>query len=315
MIMADSKNLDEQRFGGIWTAEKMDAVQRYLEAFSKVMKNQLYFDTIYIDAFAGSGECKIGSEENHLQTDGSAIRSLKIEDKFDNYVFVELNNKKLNLLKKICENSYADIINDIEFIQADANKAIQRLLEDKFNDKNRRGVIFLDPFGASVTWETLEKIASTKTLDVWYLFPLSATLRFSAKDFDKTLDDKLDACFGTTDWRNWYDENNYSDRTVDDVLTFFSNRLKSIFPLVLNPVILKNSNNSPMFAMYFAMANDNPKALKTALRIADYILRMFEEKKLANDIRPKIEENIQKDKLKQQKKKSEAKGQPDLFDL
>ena len=37
--MADSKNLDEQRFGGIWTAEKMDAVQRYLEAFSKVMKN------------------------------------------------------------------------------------------------------------------------------------------------------------------------------------------------------------------------------------------------------------------------------------
>ena len=70
-----------------------------------------------------------------------------------------------------------------------------------------------------------------------------------------------------------------------------------------------------MFAMYFAMANDNPKALKTALRIADYILRMFEEKKLANDIRPKIEENIQKDKLKQQKKKSEAKGQPDLFDL
>jgi hypothetical protein len=35
-----------------------------------------------------------------------------------------------------------------------------------------RGVIFLDPFGASLEWETLKFIAATKALDVWYLFPL-----------------------------------------------------------------------------------------------------------------------------------------------
>lgn len=312
--MASSKDNGKQHFGGIWTVEKMDAVEKYLDSFTKVMKNQNFFETIYIDAFAGSGECIIGSEANNIQIDGSAIRSLNIANKFDNYIFVESKKSKINLLRQVCETNHSDLLSRIKFINADANDTINKLLDTKAIGKNKRGVIFLDPFGASVTWETLEKIASTKVLDVWYLFPLSAILRFASKDLEKALEDNLDDCLGTTEWRHWYNADNQSVRTIEDVLTFFSKRLKTLFPLTLNPVILKNSTNSPMFAMYFAMGNDSPRATEVALDIASYILSMFEEKKLANDVRPLIKANIQKDRLKKQKKKHEEKGQSDLFD-
>ena len=44
----------EQRFGGIWTMVKLDAIEEYLKAYSNVMKNQ-NFRLCYIDTFAGSG--------------------------------------------------------------------------------------------------------------------------------------------------------------------------------------------------------------------------------------------------------------------
>ncbi len=312
--MASSKNNGMQHFGGIWTVEKMDAVEKYLDSFTKVMKNQTFFETIYIDAFAGSGQCIIGSEANNIQIDGSAIRSLKIENKFDNYIFVEDKKNKINSLREVCVTNHSDLLSKIKFINADANDTINKLLDTKVIGKNKRGVIFLDPFGASVNWETLKKIADTKVLDVWYLFPLSAILRFASKDLEKALEDNLDSCLGTTEWRHWYNADNQSVRTIEDVLTFFSKRLKTLFPLTLNPVILKNSTNSPMFAMYFAMANDSPRATEVALDIASYILSMFEEKKLANDVRPQIKANIQKDRLQKQRKKHDERGQSDLFD-
>jgi three-Cys-motif partner protein len=38
--------------------------------------------------------------------------------------------------------------------------------------ENRRAVVFLDPFGMQVTWNTIQAIAETKAIDLWVLFPL-----------------------------------------------------------------------------------------------------------------------------------------------
>ncbi|HSN87955.1 MAG TPA: three-Cys-motif partner protein TcmP, partial [Thermoanaerobaculia bacterium] len=42
------------RFGGDWTATKLEILRRYLEAYTTALKNQP-FRTAYIDAFAGTG--------------------------------------------------------------------------------------------------------------------------------------------------------------------------------------------------------------------------------------------------------------------
>ena len=45
----------QQRFGGDWTEQKLEVVQKYLGAYTTALKNQP-FKKLYIDAFAGSGE-------------------------------------------------------------------------------------------------------------------------------------------------------------------------------------------------------------------------------------------------------------------
>jgi three-Cys-motif partner protein len=56
------------KFGSADTIRKLDCVEKYLKAYLKVMKNQS-FDTIYVDAFAGTGEIPRAAEHPGLPLD------------------------------------------------------------------------------------------------------------------------------------------------------------------------------------------------------------------------------------------------------
>lgn len=46
-------------FGGDWTSDKLERVRKYLCAYTTIFKNNVrasYFSTIYVDAFAGTGQ-------------------------------------------------------------------------------------------------------------------------------------------------------------------------------------------------------------------------------------------------------------------
>jgi hypothetical protein len=59
----------------------------------------------------------------------------------------------------------------------------------------------------------------------------------------------------------------------DDIVAFYRERLEAIFPHVAsNPLVLCNSNNAPMFALFFAAAN--PKYGATAVKIAQDVLQV-----------------------------------------
>ena len=37
--------------------------------------------------------------------------------------------------------------------------------------------MFLDPYGMEVEWKTLQAVAATRAIDVWFLFPLAGLYR------------------------------------------------------------------------------------------------------------------------------------------
>jgi len=50
--------LASQKFGGDWTEQKLQILDHYLTEYCKIFQvspRAKYFDTIYVDAFAGSG--------------------------------------------------------------------------------------------------------------------------------------------------------------------------------------------------------------------------------------------------------------------
>lgn len=280
---------DEHSFGGLWTLNKLEALEKYLAAFNNALSRQS-FKRIYIDAFAGTGRCNITVNGTKTSIDGSARRALRADPPFHKFAFIELKAKKMAALKSL-QDEYPG--KDIEIIHDDANIALKALCE-KYDWRSTRAVLFLDPYGMHVDWTTLQVIAQTGAIDVWYLFPYSALYRQAAKNADAMDADKEDAItrlLGTEEWRQeFYAPQRQADlfgkesgdaREADhhDMLKYVSKRLRVLFPAVSDPKVLyraggsKNPSGAPLFALYFAASNPKPNAHGLALKIAKSVLK------------------------------------------
>ena len=85
--------------------------------------------------------------------------------------------------------------------RGDANEKLGKIINDidwRFN----RGLLFLDPYATQVDWATLERVAGTKSIDVWYLFPFSALNRMLPKNGKYgSWENTIDRLLGDNGWR------------------------------------------------------------------------------------------------------------------
>jgi three-Cys-motif partner protein len=277
--------LNKHDFGGSWTIEKLNILGKYLEAYTTALKNQR-FRKIYIDAFAGTGDvtCKI-DKQTEIDIEGSARIALQTKTSFDEYIFIELNidyAEKLNKLKE----EFPEKADKIIIINEDCNTYLKQLCKNTDWYKNR-AVLFLDPYGMQVEWNTVKDIANTSAIDLWYLFPFSAVNRLLKKDgkINEKHKERLDKMLGDTNWfkefyepdmqLTFFDEDTYYKKVNKESMTnYIKSRLSTTFPAIAqNPRILCNSKNSPLFLFCFAVSNKKKSAQKTALNIAQHILK------------------------------------------
>ena len=161
-----------QEFGGSWTQQKLNIFTDYLNAYLTVLKNQK-FKKIYIDAFAGTGKI---TTKNGQEFDGSARCALTAGKKFDFYYFVENDSAKATELQNMIDNEFSSIKSITRVYCDDANERVTQIIHN-IEWKYNRALLFLDPYATQVNWTTLETIAKTHSIDVWYLFPFSAMER------------------------------------------------------------------------------------------------------------------------------------------
>ena len=280
--LAEPKN----RYGGPWTLEKLDILERYLDAYTTALKNKS-FKLMYVDAFAGTGYVELVKYDSDATEfiQGSAARAVRIRDKqFDRLVFVEKDPGRCAKLEETLKEEHHR--RDIRIENADANGFLRNLQPEP--DWNQwRGVLFLDPFATEVEWSTIERIAGFNALDTWILFPTFAIARMLPKskrpdDIDPKWVDRLTTVFGDDSWRGLYREKQtlFGDveyeRTpgVDGLLDIYKNKLAQAFGnrFLRQSRTLKNSKNAPLFEFLFCVGSPSPKAIKAAQRIAGHIL-------------------------------------------
>lgn len=289
----------DHEFGGLSTDLKLSIIEKYLRAYTTALRGK--FDNLwYIDGFAGTGYRTVKhaaipsgmfSDEQPEwveQRRGSAVIAIETEPAFDRLIFIEKKPAHCAAIKKLMvEYSTRDITLD----ENDANESIRKNVA--WNGWNTtRAVMFLDPYGLSVDWDTLVAIAATKAIDVWYLVSLAGLFRQAAHDPEALDDSKraaLTRMLGTPDWESaWYPETIQTDifgevvrdkRRSADVTAmerFVGERLRTVFPRVLEPYRLHNNRGVPMFALFFAISNPEPKAIGLATKIAGQILKAAE---------------------------------------
>lgn len=200
-------------------------------------------------------------------------------------MFVEASSEYAAELSSLPAD-YPHLADRIQILHADANVFLRQW--SRSLHRLDRAVVFLDPYGMAVEWSTVEALAATKKVDLWVLFPLGVAINrlLTRKQPPRdTWAAALTRFFGTEDWKTAFYKPNpqpslFGDESTsltkeadfDSIGGYFIRRLQSVFEGVApNSLALRNSRNSPLFLLCFAVGN--PVGKETAIRIANHILR------------------------------------------
>lgn len=287
----------ENEFGDQHTELKLSVVEKYLKAFTTALSGK-FKELWYIDAFAGTGSRTVRHEakpanliepsepEKVERRRGSARIAIDVRPAFDFIVFIDHKRSYVRALEDLASNHPQ---RRIAVVKNDANRALEDLI-----DANRwhstRAVLFLDPFGMELEWSTLEKIASTRAIDVWFLFSLAGLYRQATRDLadvDESKRAALNRVFGSTAWEDELyavpdqhdlfsagtDGPRHRRLNVAGLEAYVKRRLETIFGAVLDPLRLPINKGPQRFSLFFCISNPEPKAVGLATKIASHILK------------------------------------------
>jgi three-Cys-motif partner protein len=301
------------KYGGPWSEVKLDAVEYYLQCYANAL-SRAKMDLWYIDAYAGSGDREhtreIGGllEGTPLSTvtetlDGSARRALKIEPPFQHFIFIEKDKERSAQLLKVREE-YSD--RDIRILSGDANAELLRLVnEEPWVRRSRsksRGVVFLDPFAMQVDRSTLQALARTESLDVWYFFNISAVTRQLSLDIngvgnkapmlDRVLSRRWRELYSVPEAPTTIQGDIFEQFTVSTVKEISAKRtvskaqidvwfreiLQQEFAYVSEPLPIVTPHSGHTFSLFLGVANPEPKATELAEKFVKYVNRKYAPK-------------------------------------
>ena len=266
---------------GPWAKRKLDALERYLEAYHRVMQNQR-FKLIYIDAFAGAGWSRLRATPAEVQGGdllfdeeqavaeedfiaGSPVRALTIGRGFDRYFFFDADPRRADLLRQLQRVHRGT---EIQIEEGDANAGVQKLARRFHASPMARGVAFLDPYGPHLHWKTVQALADTRKVDVIINFPLAMAInRLITRDgrIPENWIRMLNTCFGTHEWHNlaYREETDLfgasgvrkDEATAVRLLDLYHGRLRQAFGHVVTPSLITNTKGNPLYYLLWASSN------------------------------------------------------------
>ncbi len=142
----------------------------------------------------------------------------------------------------------------------------------------------------SVEWATLQMLAATERVDVWYLFPRKAVVQQLAHDI-RGVDDnkrrKLSQIFGTDDWEEelyaaqpaqsgFFDPVPVATKgrvaSASDISSYARKRLGTLFCYVSNPLPLLVQGRD--FFELYCLSNNRP-AISLIKRGVDHVMQKY----------------------------------------
>ena len=284
---------------GPWAREKLECLRKYLHAYTTILSKQRFEGYFYIDAFAGPGTLRIRRQEEidaaqelllgfsaHAEQDsgteeyigGSPRVALELEKPFTDYVFIETDDRRRSQLRTL-KHDYRRSERRIHVRSQDCNDYLRRLIS-KVDWSKWRGVVFLDPFGMQVRWDTLVQMGRTEAMEVFLNFPVGMAIQRLLKrsgQFSARERNKLDRYFGTSEWydllyerrHDMFGSDNISkiENSGDILVRWYRKRLKDVFGYVSTAREIQSTRGRALYCLIFAGPN------RTGARIAENVLR------------------------------------------
>lgn len=274
------------QFGGEWTETKIRVFKKYLYAYMQIMKGKPW-KLMYFDGFAGSGDIQTQMETEEV-IEGVARHVLSFDEprRFDFYYFVEKDLDNAQLLQRIINKEFLDLIDKSEVAGGDdCNQKLHdmaRFLKTP-KGKNYKAIAFIDPYGMQVKWAALDSLKGLG-VDLWILVPTGIGINRLLKKKEKSgrvWFETLGNFFGLDpkeiEKRFYYEDPQmvlFGERkfkkienAVEVAAKLYQERLKTIFKHVSDPLPLRNSTNAVLF--HFMAASN----VRVAVKIANDIIK------------------------------------------
>lgn len=211
------------------------------------------------------------------------MRALQCEPPFDCYWFIERSQRRVKQLQAL-QPQFPD--RQIVIQQGDCNEILRDTIVPQISFASKqRGLVFLDPYGLQVEWATIELLAKAKTFDVFVNFSLMGVIRqLKLNELPTKQEATLDKVMSDIEWiQKIYQPSEqlplplFGDpHLTRDIIRaewlarLYTNQIGTLFSFISQPVIMRNSRNAPLYALFLASHNER------AVKIVDDIFKRYE---------------------------------------
>ncbi|MCL4694467.1 MAG: three-Cys-motif partner protein TcmP [Candidatus Hydrogenedentes bacterium] len=261
-----------------WSEVKLDIVQDYAVAYSRILANQKRFHHVYIDAFAGRGLHISRSSGDFIP--GSPLNALNVLPPFCEFFLIDLDSQKADALRQSTKE-----FPSVHVFEGDCNSVMHSEVFPKVRHEDyRRGLCLPDPYGLHLDWTVIRTAGQMKSIEIFLNFPVMDMNRNVLwRDPDAVSPDQIErmnAFWGDNSWRQaayttelnlfGYEEK----RANDEIAAAFRTRLKEVagFAYVPDPIPMRNSIGAVVYYLFFASPN------RTGSRIVKYIFDKYRER-------------------------------------
>jgi three-Cys-motif partner protein len=283
--MVIRKKKGEVRYGetphdeiGFWSEIKLDILTKYWPEYTKIVTKQSWdFTTLYVDAFAGSGQHLSRTTGEFVK--GSPARALEVKPAFHEYHFIDMDEAKVKSLEELAENRP-----NVTVHHGDCNQILMQHVFPRAEYKNfKRAVCLLDPYSLQLDWTAIERAGEMGSIEIFLNFPIMDINRNVLRDGPSSGKvAQMTRFWGDESWRTaayrpvptlW------GDSTLEKVANpelvgAFRSRLMDVagFKHVPEPLAMRNSQRATVYYLFFAGPN------KTGAKIVNWIFNDYRDK-------------------------------------
>ena len=243
---------------GPWAARKYKLVKYYSNLFATSMKNK-WDNRIYIDLYSSSGYTRIKGTNEIVMT--SPLIAASVDDKFDKYIFCEIDSVKIDALEKRMKRDFDNI--NKKFINADVNLFVNQIIEEiPTFSKEFTGITLclVDPYKIdNFAFKTILSLSFYK-IDFLILIPSYMDVNRNEKNYIDEHSTLVTKFLDNPNWRDEWDKLKLKGFTFGTfIVKAFNDRMIKEGFLGLNNdefILIRNpQNNSPLYHLAFYSKN------------------------------------------------------------
>jgi three-Cys-motif partner protein len=182
-----------------WGEDKYRLVWNYASIFATSMKRKWHC-RVYVDLFAGAGRSRIKGAKRIVPA--SPMLALDVPDKFDKYIFCDVDGLKIEALKARVLIDYPKV--DVQYVPEDTNNSTNRILSLIPQGRADFMVLtfcFVDPYKLeNISFDTIRNL-SARYMDFLVLIPSGMDANRNESHYTSAKNRTVDRFLGTSTWR------------------------------------------------------------------------------------------------------------------